>query len=413
MSQELTPVEGGRKTIKVSPLTAPGVYISEQYQKVKKIQARDTEWANGRPVYDRLPSASQRYRVDFGQNEDLAYVYLPVGESLSGPNSLGVSTSGGNKFLVVKSGTITWKYGEIKLDPVVIDVKGIGFGNSRYLLAYSLFLDDSPYESLYEVTDYNLRGYPMAVSSNTDSVPGWRYKPQYAFYGEAPFEWRNYDSFFNSYSSEARLSWEFPNPATLSQIKLRCSQSAVVQGSATLSSSTPGSLPKQLSITSVQSDSEGQFFSFDISDPMPANSWSIVWSDPKVSISNITVTGTISVKKKPAEALSRVSMVAYPRTNLPATALDSNGNEVPLVYCKLAYVDIDDSFTVTAISDLRESVNVSHQPIADWLTRPWDNNLSNIQSQINNYASQWMAPDSSLKHEYVAFADKFSVEYQK
>lgn len=421
MSQDLKPIDGGSITPKVTTSTLPGIYISEQYQSALGLSPRPTEWDSGRPIYDRLPSASERYKVDFGSDGNSAYVYLPVGKSLSGPDSLGVSSSNEGKFIVIKSGSIVWKYGEVTVDPVIINVENIGFSNSRYLLAYRMYLDDSPFDANYSVEDYNLRGYPLRVTSNTDSVVGWRYKPQYAFYGESPYEWRNSDGVFPGYTGSAQLSWSFPKPATLSKITLRCSPSVKVYGTATLylSSDLPNNTDaiypenpsfQEVVTVDIQSDSEGQFFTFNLPEPSPMTSWSVSWSDSNVAISNILVTGIISVKRKPAEALSRVSLVAYPRTSLPPTVKDSYGNDVPAIYCKLSYVDINESYVVTKVSDLREIVNTPYQPIAEWLTRPWDNNLSEIHTQVSNFSSQWMDPTLSLKHEYLDFTEKFSIE---
>ena len=413
MSQIATPLDGGRKDIQVSSSPARGIFISSQYRNAKKLNPVPTEWFDGgRPIYNRLPAVSGRYKVDFGFDDSSAFVYLPVGQSIFGPNSLEVKSSNDNQYLVIKGGTAVWRYGEFNIDPTIIDVREVGFGNTRYLLAYQFFLDDAPYDGYYQVSDYNLRGYPMEVNSNTDSVTGWRFLPKYAFYGISPFEWRNYDPTFLSYNGDAVLTCSFPKAAALTKVILRCPEGTAITGGAKLSLAATKADPlEEVSTTSVQSDSEGQFFEFNLPEGNYATTWSVSWEDRKIAIRDIAVSGVISLRRKPAESLSRISLVAYPQTTLPKTALDSSGNEVPAVYCKLAFVDIDDSFRVTRIVDLRESVNSDYRPISEWLTRPWDTNLISLHNQVENYSELWMSPQKCLLQEYSSLENKLvSVE---
>jgi hypothetical protein len=407
MSQILTPLDGGRSEIQTSNNPVRGVFISGQYRQAKNLNPSPTEWlTSGRPIYDRLPAISERYRVNFGFNEDSAYVYLPVGNSIFGPNSLGVATSGENKFIVIKGGTIVWKHGEFKIDPTIINVEKIGFGNTRYLLAYQLYLDDSPFNGLYQVTDYRLKGLPLSLTSNTDNVSGWRYLPQYALYGETSLEWRNYDTVFPSYSEPAKLTLTFTEAPSFTKILFRCPANTNITGTAELSVASEVSGPyERVTSVGVQSDSDGQFFEFNLDLNNFAKVWSVEWSDAKVAINDVAVSGIISLKRKPEEGLTKVSLVAYPQGNLPEKVTNSAGEEVQATYCKLAFVDIDDSSTVTNIVDLRESVNSEYTPISDWLTRAWDSNLMDLHNQVENYSTMWMGPKECLKHEYLELED--------
>lgn len=413
MSQNVNPLNGGKKTVQVTPSSLPGIYISEPYQKSKGLEPKQTEWVpGGRPIYDRLPASSERYKVEFGLEDNKAYVYLPVGNSIFGPNSLGIEATNEGQFLTIKSGSAVWKYGEVKLDPVIINVKDVGFGNSKFTFAYQFFLDDSEFEAIYNVEGYSLRGYPMKVLSGTDSVKGWRYPAQYAFYGSDNVEWRNYDPIFSDYSSAAYLTWQFSAAAVLSKIEARCPKSSVVKGSAKLflASSEDGEEPhfELVASSEVQTDSDGPFFVFSLDHQNPANTWKIEWSDNKISVNDILVTGSIPILETPGEAQTRVSLVAYPQGTLPKFTTDASGNKVPAVYCTLAQVEIDGNYTVTGIADLRESVNTTYQPIAEWLTRPWDETLIEMLEQMNNYAEYWMSPDTCMKQEYQTFTKLLS-----
>jgi hypothetical protein len=133
--------------------------------------------------------------------------------------------------------------------------------------------------------------------------------------------------------------------------------------------------------------------------------WKIEWSDPKVSIQSVSVSGTISLLRKPSTGKSEVSLVAYPTGSLPSTVTNSVGGEIPVTYCKLAQVDVSPSYEVVKVFDVRESVNADYQPIAEWLTRPWDDNLISLYEQVDNYSTLWMAPDLCLNQEYLSLSD--------
>lgn len=412
MSQDATPLMGGRSSIKTSTPTPPGTYVSEQFAKAKNLNLNPTEWTlSGRPIYDRLPAASTNYRTSFGFDDSQAYVYVPPGISRFGTNSLEVVSSGDDKYLVIKGGTAVWKYGSVDFNPVIINLQEIGMKSTRYLLAYQFFIDDAPFDSLYSVENYSLQGYPMKVSSNTDTVPGWRYKSEFAFCNNLQYEWRNYDGLFPNYSDNAVLTWIFPNPGLFSTIKLRCPSGTAITGTATLSLSkcvtgdpenpycdSPDFV--EHSTVPVMSDSDGQFFEFNIADPTLITGWSIQWSDPKIAINQVFVTGSLNLRRKPEVGRIRTSLVAYPQNAVPKVALDSEGKEVPAVYCNLAIVDTSREYTVTKIQDAREVVNTTYQPISDWLTLFWDRNLMSLYSQTQDYSNSWMSPTQCLKKEY-------------
>jgi hypothetical protein len=420
MSQIITPLNGGRERIQTSSNATFGTTLSVQYQEAYGLFETSTEWvSNGRPIYKRLPAASERYYVNFGSDSKIAYVYLQQGESAFGPNSLEIVATPDKKTLVVKPGTLVWEHGSLPITPVIINLEQVGMANSRYLLAYRLIHDDSPFYSLYSVDDYSLSGYEMNIVSSTDSVVGWRYEPKYAFCNNMPLEWRNYDGLFPSYEEDPSIYWQFTQGASFSKITLRCPLNTVVTGTATLSvtncvnegptdpSDHYCSDPKWFFVktVAVSKDDLGQFFTFTIAEPTFNTGWKIEWTDSKISIQSVTVSGTISLLRKPSTGKSEVSLVAYPVGTLPPTVVNSVGKEVPVTYCKLAQVDISPDFEVIKILDVRESVSTDYQPIADWLTKPWDDNLVSLYEQVNSFATLWMNPTVCLNQEYQALSD--------
>ncbi len=417
MTQNINPVNGGREEIKLTTTATLGILISNQYKEAKKLFSTPTEWiAGGRPIYGRLPSASERYKIDFGFNNDTAYVFVPVGKSAFGDNSLEVVASDDDKFLIIKPGTTVWEHGSFEINPVIISLEEIGMNSTRYLIAYQFLFDDSPFEALYEVSDYSLSGYEMTVRSSTDSIPGWRYLPKYAFCNNTRYEWRNYDGKFPSYDDSASLTWLFPSAASLTSVELRCPANTAITGTATLYTTdclnsdsenpycdSPDFV--EYETVSVKSDDFGQYFLFEIPNSPYITGWSVSWTDKKISINDVRVTGTIPLKRKPAEGVTNISLVAYAQDSLPKTVINSVGKEVPAVYCKLAYVDTSKFYTVTKIDDIRETVSTDYQPIADWLTRAWDENMINIFEQMKNYPKLWMSPTSCMKQEYALLSE--------
>jgi hypothetical protein len=411
MSQFLNPLDGGREDIVINNTPTSGIFFSEQYTVVNNFKPVPTEWLAGRrPIYDRLPAASERYKLNFGLDDNSAYPYIPIGHGYTDPSSMVVQTSGENKYLTIQSGNIVWKYGTIPTDPVLIDIELVGMGSAKYLMAYQLYYDDSPIQAQYEVSDFSLSGFRMDIRSGTDEIDGWRYTPQYAFQGDASLYWSNYDPVFLSYTGDASLSWQLSLPCSFSKISLKCPTNTAYTGTATLyhmscSDATSGEFCESpvwnfWGTTEVSISDNEQFYEFDIEDPILCNGWKVEWSDPKVSIRDVAVSGVVTLEKKPATMTTNYSLVAYPTNSVPDKFTNSLGEEVPLVLCKLAYVDIDSNFTVTKLQDIREVVFNNYEPTAEWLTRPWDENLMNLFDQISNYAEYWMSPTTSMNQEY-------------
>lgn len=412
MSQNLVPLNGGRTQIETTTNNRPGIYLSRQYVSAKDIEPRPTEWVpGGRPIYDRLPAVSERYKLYFGLDDRTAYTYIPVGAAYSGPGSMQVQTSGKNKYLVIQNGSIVWKYGNVEVDPVIIDLKLVGLQSTKYLIAYQLYYDDAPFAAEYEVEDYSLSGEEMNISSGTDSVSGWRYTPVYAFTNNTQESWRNYDGFFPSYSSDAYLTWQTEYPNSYSSIKFRCPTDSVVTGTASLFYQIcPQPLEGEVycsnpewsfqQTVSVQRDADGQFFEFILESPTPQTGWKVQWSDPKVAVSGVSVSGVLTLLRKPSTALTFTQLVAYPQSSVPKTFTNLEGKEVPLFFCNLAFVDTNELFEVTRFQDARQTVNTDYQPIADWLTGTWDENLTNLYTQVDNYPTFWMNPETALLQEY-------------
>jgi hypothetical protein len=425
MSQQLTPVNGG-VTPRVQTTVASDRLnvLSPVYIDVNNLQSRPTEWVpGGRPIYRRLPAASETYQINFfnyvansnvvslNENiegiEKVGYVYTPYGESINGPLSTEVVVADGDKALLIKGGVVIWEYGRDEVLPTIIDVRTLDIGSGQYDLAYQLIYDDSAVPKLYSVEDFALTGQPLNVTSSTDSVTGWRYPAINAFLNAPPLRWSNEDSFFQScvQPSDAFLQWVSPQTAAYSEIILRLPTGSAYSGTATLSYVNEATLTT-VSTIDVSSDSNGQFFQFVIDSPVLQTGWNITFSSPTVSVQSITVSGLLTILEKPSAPAPLSRLVMYPVGLLPKTVTIGSGDEVLATYCRLAIVDIGSSFNVLRVEDQRTIIHRDFVPVADWLTLPFDENLIYFYNQAKTYPQNWMNPSTCLEQEYVALESK-------
>jgi len=419
MSQQLTPINGG-VVPQIQTTTAPTRLnvLSQQYVGVKNLQSRPTEWVpGGRPIYRRLPASAETYQVDFfnivnesnilGNTfvdkgiEEVGYVYVPYGLSINGPESSEVVTSEGKKDLLVKAGNIVWKYGKVEVLPTIINLEVLDVLSGNYDLAYQLVYDDSPIPQLYEVSDFALTGLPLSITASTDSVIGWRYPAVNAFLNADTSFWTNEDSFFASFAqpTTAHLQWESELGHAYKTVTLRCPAGTAHTGTATLSYVNDGTLTP-VANASISLDTTGQFFTFTVEEPVLQTGWNVTFSSTNVSIQSIEVSGSLTLLQPQASLSPRAVLVMYPVGTSPETVLNNQGEELQAVYCKLAEVDIDSSYTVTRVQDTRSIIHRDYVPVADWLTAPFDEDLIDLYEQVSDYDSLWMAPPSCMKQEY-------------
>jgi hypothetical protein len=432
MSQQLVPVNGG-VIPQVQTTTAPDRLnvLSPIYIDVKNLNTRPTQWVpDGRPIYRRLPAASETYQINFfnvitesnilSLNENLegiekiGYVYTPYGESINGPVSVEVVAAAGNKALLIKAGVIIWEYGKDEVLPTIIDLQTLDVGSGRYDIAYQLIYDDSPSPKLYRVEDFALTGQPLNITASTDSIIGWRYPAVNAFLNGSSLRWSNEDTYFPTYAQKppgnAYLEWTSELTAAYTNITLRCPPDTAYSGTATLYYSS-GTNYTEVQTIEVSSDSDGQFFSFDIEGPVFQNGWKVEFSSTTVSIQAITVSGQINLLEKTSGLIPLTRLVMYKTGALPETITTSNGDVVKATYCRLAIVDVGNAYNVLGVEDQRQIIHRDYQPVADWLTKPFDENLIDLYEQVIDYPQLWMAPPTCLKQEYEALnKDLITVE---
>jgi hypothetical protein len=419
MSQTLFPLDGGVQTIQTTTTEVGRLRVlSQQYITAKGLEEQPTQWVpGGRPIYRRLPAISETYQIDFfnvvpaantavqANVEEIGYVYVPFGAGDNSNNSLLVSTSESKQDLLIKSGTIVWRHGNIEVLPTIVNLKVLDVGYGVYDLAYQLIFDNSPIQKLYQVEDFALTGQTLTITSSTDPVIGWRYSALNAFLNRDVRMWSNRDTYFPTYAQPASsfLQWESELAMAYSRIQLRCPSGTSYSGTATLSY-YDGTTHSFVKTVDISYDITGQFFEFDV-DPRFQTGWKIQFSSLDISVQSITVSGVITQLEKQAEASSRAVLVLYPSGTMPRTVQNSAGETISATYCALATLEIGRIYNVESISDTRYVIHRDYQPVADWLTLPFDEELINLYEQVEDYSNLWLAPPSCLKQEYLALEE--------
>ena len=420
MSQQLIPVSGGVQTVQTTTTDSNQLQVlSTQYIETKNLSERPTEWvAGGRPIYRRLPAVSETYQIDFfnlvpapntavqSEVQRIGYVYIPWGQGLNSAQSLQVSSSESNGDLLIKGGTIIWEYGPVEILPTIVNMAILDIVSGQYELGYQLVYDDSPTPNLYQVENFALTGLPLTITSSTDSVVGWRYSPVNAFINRSNRMWANRDSYFPSFAQpqQSYIQWQSDLEMAYSQIRLRCPPETVYTGTATLfyvDSSGLTQVDTPIQTVPIDKDDDGQFFEFN-TNPVFQSEWKIEFSSLDISVQSLDVTGVITLLTRPASPTTRATLIMYPTGAVPKTVTTSTGETVPATYCPLAVVDIGRVYNILKITDVRYIIHRDYQPVADWLTKPFDDALIDLYEQVEQYGPLWLAPPSCMKQEYLS-----------
>jgi hypothetical protein len=421
MSQLLTPVSGGLiPEVQTTTSQARLNVLSPQYISANRLESRPTEWVpGGRPIYGRLPGASETYRIDFfnlvtesnvtGNTsvkydvDEVGYVFVPWGENINGPVSLEVVTTESDQTLLVKAGVVVWKYGRTEIRPTLIDLEVIDAGPVKYDLAYQLIYDDAPTPQIYAVTDFALTGQDLSITSSADSVIGWRFPALNAFLNSDSLRWSNEDSLYPSTAqpTEAFIQWGSELGASYGSITLRCPAGTAYSGTATLSYVYSNGLSEEVQTVDVSRDTTGQYFQFNVVSPTFQTGWKVSFSSLAVSLQSVTVTGSLNLLQPLASPAPKATLVMYPSGTLPETVTNSQGEEIKATYATLAEVDVGNNHNVTKLTDTRQIIRRDYVPVANWLTTPFDRDLIDLYEQVSGYSSLWMAPPSCLKQELI------------
>jgi hypothetical protein len=411
-------VNGGVQQIQTTTTENRLLVLSQQYISANNLESRPTEWIpGGRPIYRRLPAASETYQIDFfnivpAPNtaaayviQEQGYVFIPWGEGLNSAQSIEVVASDSEQDLLIKSGTIVWRYGNTQVLPTIVNLEVLDVVSGKYDVAYQLIFDDSPVQKLYQVSDYALTGLPLNITSSSDNTVGWRYPAVNAFLNTSNNWWANQDTLFppNAQPALSFIQWGSNLPQAYSKITLRCPPNTAYTGTAILSY-YDNSVLVPVSEVPIQKDSTGQFFEFAPATPVFQNTWNVGFSSLDIAVQKITVSGVLTLLEPQESPSTRATLVMYPTGTLPKTVVNASNETVPATYCALAQVDTTKDYKIEKIQDVRYIIHRDYVPVADWLTKPFDEDLIDLYEQVTDYAPLWMVPPSAMKQEYAALS---------
>lgn len=432
MSQRLTPLSGGVQQVETTVAEPSVKALSRQYVETNNLQSTPTEWVpGGRPIYRRLPAISETYQIDFfnlvsppntataAEIEKIGYVFVPWGQSIDGPTSTKVSTTENQTTILVSAGNLVWEFGTNPVNAALFNLEQLGVTSGRYILTYELSYDDSPKPNQYRVEDFSLAGQSLILGSSSDAIPGWKYLTENAFLNQAGKFWTNSDPAFTAYAQpdSASLSWEQSYPSAYTKVTLTQPANTLADLSvlATLRLYVGSGWVEAASATPVRGSDGLVRYDFTLSNPSFVYKWEVVWTDPnnperipRIYIQDVSVSGTVTLLKRPSGPDTFAALALYPENLVPETVTNANGEEVPGVYCNLAIIDVDNSYRVINIEDIRYIIHRDYQPVANWLTNFWDSNLIDLYSQVSAFPQTWLSPTSCLRQEY-AVLESFGI----
>jgi hypothetical protein len=361
--------------------------LSSAYLEAKNLLPRPSEWKEGgRPIYDRLPSASEAYKSYFYGDESEGLVYIGQNVGSNGPGSLEVVSSEDRESILIFGGTSLWKYGSVTHQPVVINLKELGMQSTKYLIAYRMSYDDFPREIFEDVEDYPISGIDIEVTSTTDAIIGWRHPAENIFSYNGELFWSSEDTYFppGLQPANSTVAWENDRGFFIRELR------AIIPATFTVSSDVICDLfvDEEFISSSYPSD---RSFSFFLDDTVFGNKWELRWGSVPMQLQEIRMSGSFPSTYRPKTTKMFIDLVAYPAYEYPPE----------FAYCKLAYVDIDENHRVIGSPvDLRSTILRDYQPVAEWLTRPWDDLLKGAYDLHEDYGPLRMNPVSAMHHEY-------------
>jgi hypothetical protein len=438
MSQNLTPVANSEGIIGVSPqlntsLTPNRIkLLSEQYKAVEELVPQPTQWNPvGRPIYGRLPAASEQYQLDFFEEGGRGYVLIPQGNDQFGPGSLYVNQSEDRDVLLIENGVIVWEEGTTPVLKTFVDFRELGVEDGRYLICYQLIYDDAPQALPFQVEDYCLAGLDFNVNDSasfisrksTDTANPWPFPGLFMFAtSEEGLEWKNYIDIVNRTPGAQAgvqpgfpdyeqpllswVSWESPIPWKLDTIKVRTTLTANVPPcSLLLASEDPDEEWTVIQTNAALLDSEGYYWEFQ-TDFIPQTKWRLDWGTAaRVSASRLTVSGLLYLLAKPSTERARAQLAIYPTNVVPE---DES-------LCRLAIVSVNNYQIPYRPNgelfkdDIREIINRDYEPVADWLTVYWDKQLITLWEDAKNFTPRYFTPSTLLRTSYASL-EKYGID---
>lgn len=372
----------------IRPLDGGIRFIQTQTRQVNTLQLRSTtlrrlfgldpvptEWETegGRPIYDRLPRASERYRVDPEQT-GYGKVYIDENQRLAvGPGSLKAEVSeGGNLFL--NSGKISWPEGVTSYGEVTINIPILGLEPSTWYVGYELITDDADKSFIYQLSSQSIEDYEGWTASSTS--PLCNFEAPYALFSSG-------NNYFIPNNGDLVLDFTVENRFT--KIRVPVSGISSADGASLTTNLSSGKyLPYY---DAVNSELVWDTLNFSQSPTQ------ITFSLPNTitRVSGILFSGTYEIVNRGENLLQDTDLVIY---NARDPELQTQ------LLTLIGYFQTDNEGDIISLDDIRKITNTKNEPVARWLTQAQDDDLIYYYEQIKNYASLWMDPEIAGNNIY-------------
>lgn len=367
----IRPLNGGLRFIETQPRQFTNLQLrSQTLRRLFGLDPQPTEWEQegGRPIYDRLPRASEQYRRD---PEDNGYgkVFIDETQRLAvGPGSLKAELTEGSN-LLINSGKVSWPEGVTSHSETTINIEILGLESSTWYVGYELITDNSDKNFIYQLVDQSIENFDgWSVSSPS---PVCNFEAPYAMFSSG-------DNYFIPNSGQLILDLTVQNQFTKITIPVQGITSAN-GASLTTDLSTGKYLPYYDTINSALvwdnlnfSDSPTQ----------------IIFELPNTitRISGITFSGIFEIINRGESLLQDTDLVIY---NSRDPELQTS------LLALLGYFETDLNGLISNLRDIRQITNIKNEPVAKWLTQAQDDDLIYYYNQIKNYAELWMNPNNA------------------
>lgn len=385
----------------------PKVYTDEALE-VKELQPVPTswKWEEGRPIYDRLPSASQTYNMDFPGQPDSVYVYIdPKLNNAIGPGSLQVAPLNTNASkITIQSGIMTWRWGQAPVDALAIDIttlnNGLGLSDGEYQIGYLLEyaiaeVDETTLTGydLYSVTDHSLATAAVSLDVSSARID----YPEYSFTTvDLAESWQpNELAKAGPYSTGSSLTFDFRSPVVTEKFELSAQDASLATAPmATYFSENLIIWYKDNEVKPI----DGQWTSLVRTDKA-YEYWRLFFWDGFVNVNQLSYSG---------EAYFPITRTASPIT-LVEPYIDDYFADIEQSHTRLASFTVQNG-SVGQVVDTRRVIYRKFEPVADWLTVFEDENLKKLFNQVENYAPLMMAPPTSAVGLYDELLENYSFE---
>lgn len=340
----------------------------ERTKKVKKLNPTLTSWGRdgGLPIYERLPSSSQTYQI---QNPDDVKVLVE-----DRPESLQIGIwQNSNSILVIQSGTLTWKYGQVPIESYAVNIESLNLQDGEYQVGYYLsqIEVEQPPEFIRVIENQSLSttscivessqpntlnlvrglgGEPWKTSNTGDDWVVFDFTSSvipnsFEFYHQIPTETLN----FSLYSSPNAVVWELE-------------ETGILGGQSTL-----------ISIPRTKSN----------------RYWKVYFYGGVLDFYGVLYSGEAVI---PNQRLTGTTSVAEPFIDNKFAELEQTG-------IILGHIEVKNKKLVNTV-DTRRYTRYPYQPVSKWLTTFQDESLKKLFSEVVNYQEYHLSPETAARHRY-------------